>query len=99
MHLFAGILLNEMVVAQLEATLAHIPLIPTALFFFVHATLEIHAAEAGLHDTLDELELIFPGCATIKGMRGLIHYHVRGELQVGHTDFRLHSHVSSLSLL
>lgn len=63
---------------QLEATIKFLPpLIPT-LFFFVHATLEIHAAADSLHESLDDLDKVFPDCPAIKGLRGLIHYHVRG---------------------
>ncbi|ORY50685.1 hypothetical protein BCR35DRAFT_327247 [Leucosporidium creatinivorum] len=62
---------------ELEATLKFLPQVPTFLFFFVHATLEIHAAGDNLHSVLDNLEAIFPGSSTIAGMRGLVHYHVR----------------------
>lgn len=49
------------------------------MFFFVHATLEIHAAGESLHDVLADLEEVFPNALCLKGWRGLVHYHVRGE--------------------
>lgn len=55
----------------------------------MHASLEIHAGGEGLQEALNELEEIFPECATISGMRGLIHYHVRGELSFFSVDVRL----------
>ena len=54
------------------------PLFPS-LFFYVHTNLEIHAAGDNLHETLDDLEQIFPTSSTITGMRALVHYHVRGQ--------------------
>ncbi|GAA5934710.1 hypothetical protein JCM1841_001784 [Sporobolomyces salmonicolor] len=80
---------------QLEATLPFLPACYPLLFFFVHATLEIHSAGDNLHDVLDELEQVFPGshdpeagvvgeeggeaggCSVVRGMRALVHYHVR----------------------
>lgn len=56
-----------------------LPTVFPSLFFFVHATLEIHAAGQNLHNTLDHLDRMFPGSSTVKGMRALVHYHVRGE--------------------
>lgn len=69
--------------AQLEALLPHLPSdkIPY-LFFFVHATLEIHAAGESLHDVLNDLEEVFPGALCLKGWRGLVHYHVRGGFSI-----------------
>ncbi|KDE09842.1 hypothetical protein MVLG_00240 [Microbotryum lychnidis-dioicae p1A1 Lamole] len=62
---------------ELEATLHFLPTETPLLFFFVHATLEIHAAGENLHEVLNDLDKIFPGASLIEGMRGLIHYHVR----------------------
>ncbi|GAA5887104.1 hypothetical protein JCM5296_001595 [Sporobolomyces johnsonii] len=81
---------------ELEATLPFLPACYPLLFFFVHATLEIHSAGDNLHDVLDELEKVFPGshdleagvvgeegeedargCSVVRGMRALVHYHVR----------------------
>ncbi|SCV73471.1 BQ2448_7397 [Microbotryum intermedium] len=62
---------------ELEATLHFLPKETPFLFFFVHATLEIHAAGENLHEVLNDLDKIFPGASLIEGMRGLIHYHVR----------------------
>ncbi|KAK4048976.1 Anaphase-promoting complex subunit 8 [Microbotryomycetes sp. JL221] len=45
--------------------------------FFVHATLEIHAAGDNLHEVVVELEQTFPGSSMLQGLRALIHYHVR----------------------
>lgn len=65
---------------QLEATLPFLP--STSYFlplFYVHATLEIHAAGDVLHDVLDDLETVFGReSETLKGFRALVHYHVRG---------------------
>jgi hypothetical protein len=64
---------------QFEAISRYIPPVFVSLFFSVHATLEIHAAGEGLHETLDVLEeTLFPNSPTIRGLRGLIYYHVRG---------------------
>ncbi|GAA5853861.1 hypothetical protein JCM8547_007477 [Rhodosporidiobolus lusitaniae] len=62
---------------ELEATLPFLPPSYPLLFFYVHATLEIHAAGDVLHDVLDDLESVFGDCSTVKGMRALVHYHVR----------------------
>ncbi|GAA6050389.1 hypothetical protein JCM3770_004013 [Rhodotorula araucariae] len=63
---------------ELEATLAFLPQCYPLLFFYVHATLEIHAAGDVLHDVLDELEGVFGAeCSAVTGMRALVHYHVR----------------------
>ncbi|BGP19250.1 hypothetical protein JCM10213_007015 [Rhodosporidiobolus nylandii] len=62
---------------ELEATLTFLPQSYLFLFFYVHATLEIHAAGDVLHDVLDELEGVFGACSTVTGMRALVHYHVR----------------------
>ncbi|GAA5879899.1 hypothetical protein JCM1840_000390 [Sporobolomyces johnsonii] len=80
---------------ELEATLPFLPACYPLLFFFVHATLEIHSAGDNLYDVLDELEKVFPGshdleagvvgeeredargCSVVRGMRALVHYHVR----------------------
>ncbi|GAA5821685.1 hypothetical protein JCM11251_000969 [Rhodosporidiobolus azoricus] len=67
---------------ELEATLPFLPPSYPLLLFYVHATLEIHAANDILHDVLDELEAVFPGrngegCSVVTGMRALVHYHVR----------------------
>lgn len=63
---------------QLEATMQFIPPVFPSLFFYVHATLEIHAAGESLHETLDELGEMFPRSSTVTGLRALVHYHVRG---------------------
>ena len=67
-------------IVKLEALIPHLPSdkIPF-MFFFVHATLEIHAAGESLHEVLGDLEEVFPNALCIKGWRGLVHYHVRGE--------------------
>ncbi|GAA5991040.1 hypothetical protein JCM11641_006599 [Rhodosporidiobolus odoratus] len=62
---------------ELEATLPFLPSSHALLFFFVHATLEIHAAGDVLHEVLDDLEDTFGACSTVVGMRALVHYHVR----------------------
>jgi len=64
---------------QLEATLPFLPQCYALLLFYVHATLEIHAAGDALHAVLDELEGVFGAeCSVITGLRALVHYHVRG---------------------
>lgn len=63
----------------MESLLPHLPQQRISyVFFFVHATLEIHAAGDSLHDILSDLEEIFPDALCIKGWKGLVHYHVRG---------------------
>lgn len=61
--------------------MSFIPTTFPAMFFYVHATLEIHAAGDGLHETLDDLNKIFPESSTVKGLRALVHYHIRGQSQ------------------
>lgn len=74
----SGELIESRPVYQLEVMMDFLPPVFPSLFFYVHATLEIHAAGQNLHDTLDDLDVIFPGSSTIKGMRAMVHYHVRG---------------------
>jgi hypothetical protein len=74
---FALALLN-MLLAKLEATMKFVPTVFPSLFFFVHATIEIHSAGPNLHEVLDDLDVSFPHSSNIKGMRALVHYHVRG---------------------
>ncbi|KAM0747566.1 TPR-like protein [Meredithblackwellia eburnea MCA 4105] len=62
---------------ELAGALSFLPKSFATLFFFVHATLEIHSATASLHQSLDRLSKLFGECPTIKGMRALIHYHIR----------------------
>ncbi|GAA5910236.1 hypothetical protein JCM6882_001782 [Rhodosporidiobolus microsporus] len=67
---------------ELDATIPFLPASYPLLFFYIHASLEIHTANDALHDVLDELESVFPGrngegCSTVTGMRALVHYHVR----------------------
>ncbi|SCV72885.1 BQ2448_31 [Microbotryum intermedium] len=45
---------------ELEATCISLPKETPFLFFFVHATLEIHAAGENLHEVLNDLDKIFP---------------------------------------
>lgn len=58
------------------------PFLPSCyplLFFYVHCSLEIHAANDVLLDIVDELEQVFGReCAPVTGMRALVHYHMRG---------------------
>ncbi|KWU43913.1 TPR-like protein [Rhodotorula sp. JG-1b] len=57
------------------------PFLPSGyplLFFYVHCSLEIHAANDVLLDIVDELEQVFGReCAPVTGMRALVHYHMR----------------------
>ncbi|KPV73847.1 uncharacterized protein RHOBADRAFT_54441 [Rhodotorula graminis WP1] len=63
---------------ELEATLPFLPQCYPLLLFYVHATLEIHAAGDALHDCLDELEAVFGAdCSVITGLRALVYYHIR----------------------
>ena len=64
---------------QLEATMPFLPSGYPLLFFYVHCSLEIHAANHVLLDIVDELEQVFGReCAPVTGMRALVHYHMRG---------------------
>ncbi|KAK4046940.1 Anaphase-promoting complex subunit 8 [Microbotryomycetes sp. JL201] len=62
---------------ELETVIQHLPDTIPFRFFFVHATLEIHAAGDNLHDVVNELGRVFHDCSMLNGMRALIHYHVR----------------------
>lgn len=65
--------------SQLEATMPFLPSCYPLLFFYVHCSLEIHAANDVLLDIVDELEQVFGReCAPVTGMRALVHYHMRG---------------------
>ncbi|GAA5985287.1 hypothetical protein JCM10908_002605 [Rhodotorula pacifica] len=63
---------------ELEATLPFLPSGYPLLFFYVHCSLEIHAANDVLLEIVDELEEVFGReCSTVTGMRALVHYHMR----------------------
>ncbi|KAM0791842.1 hypothetical protein ACM66B_004099 [Microbotryomycetes sp. NB124-2] len=62
---------------ELELVVQHLPDTVPFRFFFVHATLEIHAAGDNLHEVVNELERLFPESSVLQGLRALIHYHVR----------------------
>ncbi|GAA5971241.1 hypothetical protein JCM8115_005814 [Rhodotorula mucilaginosa] len=63
---------------ELEATMPFLPSGYPLLFFYVHCSLEIHAANDVLLDIVDELEQVFGReCAPVTGMRALVHYHMR----------------------
>ncbi|GAA6010860.1 hypothetical protein JCM10207_003963 [Rhodosporidiobolus poonsookiae] len=64
-------------VEELSATLPFLPPTYPLLFFYVHASLELHSAGDALHDVLDELEGVFGPCSVVKGLRALVYYHVR----------------------
>lgn len=65
--------------AQLDSVMKFLPPAFTSSFFYVHTTLEIHAANPSLQPTLDRLADLFGECSVIKGLRALIHYHIRGQ--------------------
>ncbi|GAA5878407.1 hypothetical protein JCM3774_002827 [Rhodotorula dairenensis] len=63
---------------ELEATLPFLPSGYPLLFFYVHCSLEIHAANDVLLDIVDELEQVFGReCSAVTGLRALVHYHMR----------------------
>lgn len=64
----------------------HLPVGLPSVFFYLHATLEVHSAGDELHDILREVEEYFPGASFLDGLRGLIHYHVRGQYTAATTD-------------
>ncbi|KAK4694200.1 anaphase-promoting complex subunit 8, partial [Phenoliferia sp. Uapishka_3] len=62
---------------ELEGIIPFLPQVFTSSFFYVHTTLEMHAANPSLQMMLDRLADLFGECSTIKGLRALIHYHIR----------------------
>ncbi|KAL8280147.1 hypothetical protein RQP46_007477 [Phenoliferia psychrophenolica] len=62
---------------ELDSVMKYLPHVFTSSFFYVHTILEIHAANPALQPTLDRLAELFGECSVIKGLRALIHYHIR----------------------
>ncbi|KAI5478692.1 hypothetical protein MNV49_004719 [Pseudohyphozyma bogoriensis] len=62
---------------ELGILMKYLPNVLPTTFFYIHAVVEIHSATEALHKTLDELKALLGDCSIVKGLRGLLHYHIR----------------------